>query len=78
MLLVESKLKEFCKAVKEAHKTGEDTTVLLHQDAFAGDYQDDEFYLLGCAIKYAGEFNVPVTIIGKSQETINENLLVKE
>ena len=73
ILFVESKLKDFCKAVREAHENDPfgDTNVLLHQDAFAGDYQDDEFYLLGCAIKYAGEFNVPVTIIGKSQETIN-------
>jgi hypothetical protein len=28
--------------------------VLLHQDAFAADYQEDEYMLLGMAIKYAG------------------------
>jgi hypothetical protein len=28
--------------------------VLLHQDAFAADYQEDEYTLLGMAIKYAG------------------------
>ena len=28
--------------------------VLLHQDAFAADYQEDEYTLLGLAIKYAG------------------------
>jgi hypothetical protein len=28
--------------------------VLLHQDAFAADYQEDEYKLLGMAIKYAG------------------------
>jgi DNA-binding NarL/FixJ family response regulator len=27
--------------------------VLLHQDAFASDYQEDEYMLLGVAIKYA-------------------------
>lgn len=72
ILLVESRLQGFCTAVKEAHKNEPvgDTNVLLHQDAFAGDYQDDEFYLLGCAIKYAGEFGVTVTIIGNNQETI--------
>jgi hypothetical protein len=29
-------------------------TVILHQDAFAADYQEDEYALLGMAIKYAG------------------------
>ena len=29
-------------------------TVLLHQDAFAAAYQEDEYSLLGMAIKYAG------------------------
>ena len=28
--------------------------ILLHQDAFAADYQDEEYKLLGMAIKYAG------------------------
>jgi hypothetical protein len=28
--------------------------VLIHQDAFAADYQEDEYLLLGMAIKYAG------------------------
>jgi len=28
--------------------------VLIHQDAFAADYQEDEYMLLGRAIKYAG------------------------
>jgi hypothetical protein len=28
--------------------------VLLHQDAFAADYQEPEYTLLGMAIKYAG------------------------
>ena len=28
--------------------------VLLHQDVFATDYQEDEYTLVGMAIKYAG------------------------
>jgi len=43
--------------------------VLMHQDAFAADYQESELYLLGAAIKYAGEQGVPVTITGKNGET---------
>jgi hypothetical protein len=29
-------------------------TAMLHQDAFAADYQEDEYLLLGMAIRYAG------------------------
>jgi hypothetical protein len=72
---VRNKLPEFCEAVSSARtnkiEKKQDTFVILHQDAFAGDYQEDEFYLLGCAIKYAGEYGVEVRIIGNNQETIN-------
>jgi hypothetical protein len=37
--------------------------VLLHQDAFAADYQDDEYVLLGMAIKYAGLRGKEVRVI---------------
>jgi hypothetical protein len=37
--------------------------VLLHQDAFAADYQDDEYVLLGRAIKYAGLRGKEVRVI---------------
>ena len=32
----------------------ESELVMLHQDSFAADYQEDEYMLLGMAIKYAG------------------------
>src|SRR5579864_2197303 len=38
--------------------------VLLHQDAFAADYQEDEYMLLGMAIKYAGLRGKEVRLIG--------------
>ena len=41
----------------------------MHQDLFAFDYQDAELYLLGAAIKYAGEQGVSINIIGKNRET---------
>jgi hypothetical protein len=31
-----------------------DDAVIIHQDSFAADYQDDEYALLGMAIKFAG------------------------
>ena len=39
--------------------------VLIHQDAFAADLQDEEYALLGRAIKYAGFFGKEIRIIAK-------------
>jgi len=44
--------------------------VIIHQDAFAADYQDDEYTLLGKAIKFAGLYGKEVHIIGKNRETL--------
>ncbi|MGC2279229.1 MAG: hypothetical protein WA603_04385 [Candidatus Acidiferrales bacterium] len=44
--------------------------VIIHQDAFAADYQDDEYVLLGKAIKFAGLHGKEVRIIGKNRETL--------
>jgi len=46
---IRNKLPEFAKACAD-----DTELVLLHQDAFAADYQEDEYMLLGMAIKYAG------------------------
>ena len=50
--------------------TNEDV-IILHQDSFAADYQDDEYALLGMAIKFAGLHGKEVRIIGKNRETLN-------
>jgi len=47
-------------------------TVILHQDAFAADYQEDEYTLLGMAIKYAGLRGKEVRVIGKNRSTLGE------
>lgn len=44
--------------------------VVIHQDAFAADYQDHEYTLLGKAIKFAGLHGKEVRIIGKNRETL--------
>jgi len=44
--------------------------VIIHQDAFAADYQDHEYTLLGKAIKFAGLHGKEVRIIGKNRETV--------
>jgi hypothetical protein len=45
-------------------------TVMLHQDAFAADYQEDEYVLLGMAIKYAGLRGKEVHVIGGESEQL--------
>lgn len=44
--------------------------VMLHQDAFAADYQRDEYMLLGMFIKYCGLKGKEVKIIGTNRETL--------
>ena len=44
--------------------------VIIHQDSFAADYQDDEFVLLGKAIKFAGLYGKELRIIGTNMETL--------
>lgn len=63
-------LPKFVEAIEDAKK--EKAILILHQDAFAADYQENELYLLGCVIKYAGENGVEVRIIGNNKETINK------
>ena len=46
--------------------------VTFHQDAFAGDYQDREYRLLGMLIKYIGLSGKQIHIIGKNRETIDQ------
>jgi hypothetical protein len=45
---------------------------LLHQDAFAADYQEDEYMLLGMAIKYSGLRGKEVRVIGKNRRSFAE------
>lgn len=54
---------EFARAIESS---SEGDQVVLHQDAFAAGYHDDEYMLLGMAIKFAGLRGVVVNVIGKS------------
>ncbi len=47
--------------------------VMLHQDAFAADYQEEEYMLLGMAIKYAGLRGKEVRVIGKNRSSLGED-----
>ena len=58
--------------------------VLLHQDAFAAAYQEDEYALLGMAIKYAGMCGKEVTgdreestsVLGRKQSALSCEICV--
>ena len=56
-----------------ARMCADDTeAVMLHQDSFAADYQDEEYTLLGMAIKYAGLRGKEVRVIGKNRSSFAE------
>jgi len=61
---VRAKLPEFAKMCAD-----DTELVLLHQDSFAADYQDDEYMLLGMAIKYAGLRGKEVRVMGKNRSS---------
>src|SRR5215467_5252198 len=64
---IKKELPEFAKAC-----AADVELVLIHQDAFAADYQEDEYKLLGMAIKYAGLRGKEVRVIGKNRSTARE------
>ena len=65
--IIRKKLPEFVKACAD-----DTELVLIHQDALAADYQEDEYALLGMAIKYAGLRGKEVRVIGKNRSTLRE------
>src|ERR1700735_2530120 len=64
---IRTKLPDFAKACAD-----DTELVLLHQDAFAADYQDDEYTLLGMAIRYAGLRGKEVRVIGPNRSSLGE------
>ncbi len=62
---IESLLPDFANSCRDKA-----AVVIIHQDGFAADYQDDEYALLGKAIKFAGLHGKEVRIVGKNRETL--------
>ena len=62
---IQSSLPEFVKAC-----AADVDVVVLHQDAFAAAYQENEYALLGMAVKYAGMCGKEVRVIGKNRQTV--------
>jgi hypothetical protein len=47
---------------------GSEDVVIIHQDSFAADYQDEEYALFGKAMNFAGLHGKEVRVIGKNRE----------
>jgi hypothetical protein len=62
---IRKKLPDFAKACADVTEL-----MLLHQDAFADDYQEEEYLLLGMAIKYAGLHGKEVRVIGQNRSSL--------
>jgi hypothetical protein len=65
---IRKKLPELAKACADGAEL-----VLLQQDAFAADYQEDAYTLLGMAINYAGLRRKEVRVIGKNRSSPASN-----
>jgi hypothetical protein len=66
---IEQMLPDFARACR-AHDT---PVVIMHQDAFAADYQGEEYRLIGMAIKFAGICGKEIRIHGRNRETLNQS-----
>lgn len=64
--LVDEKLPNFKKLCEQ----NEANDIIFHQDAYAASYQEEEYMLLGMAIKYAGLYGKSVHITGTNRETL--------
>jgi hypothetical protein len=62
---IESLLPDFARSCRDSADL-----VIIHQDSFAADYQDEEYTLFGKAIKFAGLHGKEVRVIGKNRETL--------
>lgn len=62
--LMEELLPDFVESCRQ-----DSDVIILHQDAFAAGYQEEEYRLLGMAIKFAGLCGKEVRIIGANRET---------
>jgi len=68
---VEKVVPDFAGAIKKCKEVQEEPKLLMHQDAFAADYQMEEIVLLGFAVKYAGIHGVQLIFHGTNGETLD-------
>jgi hypothetical protein len=65
---IDKKLPDFARACR----ADDIPIVVMHQDAFAADYQEDEYRLIGMAIKFAGICGKEIRIHGRNRETVDQ------
>ncbi len=66
---IEKMLPDFARTCRSQ----ETPIVIMHQDVFAADYQEDEYRLMGMAIKFAGICGKEVRIIGTNRQTVERS-----
>ena len=62
-------LPDFARARRARHIP----VVIMHQDAFAADYQEEEYRLIGMATKFSGICGNEVCVGGRCRETIDQS-----
>jgi hypothetical protein len=65
MIEIRRLLPDFVKAC-----SSNEHVLMIHQDSFAADYQQDEYTLLGMAIKFAGLHGKEIRIVGTNRDTL--------
>ena len=65
---IEEMLPDFARACRNPDAP----VIVMHQDAFAADYQEGEYKRLGMAIKFAGICSKEVRIIGTNRHTVDQ------
>jgi hypothetical protein len=63
---IERLLPDFARSCRESSDV-----VIIHQDSFAADYQDEEYALFGKAMKFAGLYGKEIRVIGRNRETVS-------
>ena len=62
---IERLLPDFARSCRDSADV-----VIIHQDSFAADYQDEEYALFGKAMEFAGIYGKEIRVIGKNRETL--------
>ena len=70
---IRKKPPEFAKACAD-----DSELVILHQDSFAADYQEEEYTLPGMAVKYTGLRGKVLRVIGKNRSSFVEEARIQQ
>jgi hypothetical protein len=60
--------KDATRVCARAYRARDIPVVIMHQDAFAADYQEEEYRLIGMAIKFSGIGGKEVRVRGRNRD----------